>query len=76
MESYRASPPPADPPGVAKLLPGLQQVPVPSNQVVPLVAVKVPAEAAHLARHAGRYGQLKEAHPVPQDPGTWNGDKN
>jgi hypothetical protein len=70
--SYRAGPLAADPPRVAELLAGLQQVPVSSDQVVPAVPVKVAAEAAHLTRHAGRHRQLKEAHSVPQDARACN----
>jgi hypothetical protein len=70
--SYRAGPFAADPPRVAELLAGLQQVPVSSDEVVPAVPVKVAAEAAHLTRHAGRHRQLKEAHSVPEDARSCN----
>ena len=69
--SYRAGASTADPPWVAKLLSGLQQVPVPSDQIVPPIPVKVAAESAHLTCHPSRYGQLKEAHAIPQDPRSW-----
>ena len=40
---------------------------MPAPEVVPLVAVEVPAEAAHVTSHLGRETQLEEADPVPEE---------
>ena len=52
---------PPDPPGVPELLAGPEVGSVAAHEVVPLVAVEVPAEAAHLASHLGRKAELQEA---------------
>ena len=49
-------------------LAGGEQVPAPPDEVVPLVAVEVAAEAAHVAPHPGRDAELQEAHAVPEQP--------
>ena len=59
---------PPDPPGVAELLAGAEEGSVTAHKVVLLVAVEVPAEAAHLASHLGRESELQEADPVPEQP--------
>ena len=61
---------PSDPPGVAELLPGAQKGSVTTHEVVLLVAVEVPAEAAHLASHLGREAELQEADAVPEQSGS------
>ena len=61
---------PADPPGVAELLPGAEEGSVTAHEVVLLVAVEIPAEAAHLASHLGRETELQEADTVPEQSGS------
>ena len=62
----RASLAASHPPRVTELLPGAEQSAVTAPEVVPLVAVEVPAEATHLTPHLGRQTELQEADPVPQ----------
>ena len=62
----RAGLPPPNPPGVPELLAGPEKGSVAAHEVVPLVAVEVPAEATHLTPHLGRQTELQEADPVPQ----------
>ena len=55
-------------PRVAELLAIGEQGPAPPDEVVPLVAVEVAAEPAHVAPHLGRDAELQEAHSVPEEP--------
>ena len=66
----RAGLPPPNSPGVPELLAGPEKGSVAAHEVVPLVAVEVPAEAAHLASHLGGETELQEADPVPEQPRT------
>ena len=61
---------PPNPPGVAEFLPGAEEGSVTAHEVVLLVAVEVPTEAAHLASHLGREAELQEADAVPEQPGS------
>ena len=40
------------------------------HEVVLLVPVEVPTEAAHLTSHLGREAELQEADAVPEQPGS------
>ena len=64
---HGAGPPAPHPPAVAELLARGQEAAVPPDQVVPLVAVEVAAEAAHVARPAAGHGQLEKGDAVPQE---------
>ena len=66
----RAGLPAPHPPGVPELLPGAEQGPVAAHEVVLLVAVEVPAEAAHLTSHLGREAELQETDAVPEEAGS------
>ena len=41
-----------------------------AHEVVLLVAVEVPAEAAHLTSHLGREAELQETDAVPEEAGS------
>ena len=67
---HRAGLLPSHPPGVPELLPGAEEGPVAAHEVVLLVAVEVPAEAAHLTSHLGREAELQETDAVPEEAGS------
>lgn len=67
----RAGPHPAHPPGVPERLAVGEDGAVAAVEVVPAVAVEVPAEPAHPVVVLGGDGQLQEAHSVPEQSDTW-----